>query len=78
MKINYGKPKEGSPIYRSTALAERIQSKDSRAVDNRMEIGTGEETVTHIRMVFASSADGQHYKGSSGATLIVDEMRFIY
>ncbi len=78
MKLQYGTPLENSPIYNSSALVEQLASKQTKAIDNHMVQGTGEEPVTHIRMVFASSGDGQHYKGVVGATLIVDEMRLIY
>lgn len=78
MKVNYGKPLENSPIYNSSAFETTVQSKTGKAINNGMIQGTGDEPVTHIRMVFASSGDGQHYKGSVGATLIVDEIRFIY
>ena len=40
--------------------------------------GSPIEPVTHIRVVFASSADGNHYKGTKGATLVIDEMKLIY
>ncbi|MCQ2088873.1 MAG: PCMD domain-containing protein [Fibrobacter sp.] len=78
MKINYGEPLENSPIYNSSAFETTVQSKTGKAINNGMIQGTGDEPVTHIRMVYASSGDGQHYNGISGATLIVDEMRLIY
>jgi len=78
LKLKYGAPYEDSPINKSSTFAESVQSKTGKAIDNGLIVGTGDEPVTHIRVVFASSADGQHYKGSVGATLIVDEMRFIY
>lgn len=78
MKLKYGEPYEDSPINKSSTFAESVQSKTGKAINNGLIVGTGNEPVTHIRMVFASSADGQHYKGSVGATLIVDEMRLIY
>ena len=55
-----------------------MQSSNKSAVNNGLIQGTGEEPVTHIRVVFASSADGNHYVGTKNATLIVDEMRLIY
>ncbi len=51
---------------------------NSKAIDNHLVQGTGEEDVTHIRMAMASSAKGDIYKGTVGATLIVDDLRLIY
>ena len=78
LKLTYGNPLKGSPIENSSTFNTTLRSSDKNAVNNGLTQGTGEEPVTHIRVVFASSADGNHYKGSSGATLIVDEMRLIY
>jgi hypothetical protein len=55
-----------------------LKSSNKAAINNGLVQGTGEEPVTHIRVVFASSADGNHYKGVSGATLIVDDLKLIY
>ncbi|SHK67926.1 PCMD domain-containing protein [Fibrobacter sp. UWEL] len=78
LKLKYGTPLEGSPIENSSVFTTTLSSKDSKAINNGVIQGTGNETVTHIRVVFASSADGNHYNGKSGATLIVDEVRLIY
>ncbi len=78
MKLKYGAPLEGSPIENSATFDTNLKSKESKAIKNGVIQGTGEEPVTHIRVVFASSADGNHYKGVKDATLIVDEMRLIY
>ncbi len=78
MKLKYGEPLTGSPIENSSVFSATLASKDSKAINNSVEQGTGDEPVTHIRLVFASSADGNHYKGKSGATLVVDGIKFIY
>ena len=78
MKLKYGAPLEGSPIENSATFDTNLKSKESKAIKNGVIQGTGEEPVTHIRVVFASSADGNHYNGVKDATLIVDEMRLIY
>jgi hypothetical protein len=78
LKLTYGNPLKGSPIENSSTFNTILRSSDKNAVNNGLIQGTGEEAVTHIRVVFASSADGNHYKGNKGATLIVDEMRLIY
>lgn len=78
LKLKYGVPLEGSPIENSSTFDTRLKSSNKSAINNGLVQGTGEEPVTHIRVVFASSADGNHYKGVSGATLIVDEMKLIY
>jgi hypothetical protein len=78
LKLKYGTPLSGSPIENSATFETNLKSSNKSAVKNGLVQGTGEEPVTHIRVVFASSADGNHYKGKKGATLIVDEMRLIY
>ena len=78
LKLKYGTPLSGSPIEKSSTFNTTLQSSNKNAVNNGLIQGTGEEPVTHIRVVFASSADGNHYKGKKGATLKVDEMRLIY
>ncbi len=78
MKLKYGEPLAGSPIENSSVFNAALASKDSKAIDNSVIQGTGDEPVTHIRLVFASSADGNHYNGSSGATLVIDGIKFIY
>ena len=78
LAIHYGKPLTGSPIYASRAFATSLKHKDG--IDNHVvETATPDQfPVTHIRVVMASSALGNEYKGSEGATLWVDEMRLIY
>ena len=78
LKLKYGEPLAGSPIENSSALKTKLESSNKSAINNGLVQGTGEEPVTHIRVVFASSADGNHYEGVEGATLIVDEMKLIY
>lgn len=78
LKLKYGEPLEGSPIENSSTFDTRLKSSNKSAINNGLVQGTGEEPVTHIRVVFASSADGNHYKGVSGATLIVDDLKLIY
>lgn len=78
LKLKYGEPLKNSPIENSSIFATTLSSKESNAINNSVIQGSGDEPVTHIRVVFASSADGNHYKGSSGAILNVDEMRLIY
>ncbi len=78
MKLKYGEPLAGSPIENSSVFNATLASKDSKAIDNSVIQGSGDEPVTHVRLVFASSADGNHYKGKSGATLVVDGVKFIY
>ena len=78
LKLKYGEPLSGSPIEISSTFNTKLASSNKSAINNGLVQGAGDEPVTHIRVVFASSADGNHYKGSKGATLIVDEMRLIY
>ena len=78
LKLKYGAPLEGSPIENSSTFDTKLKSSNKAAINNGLVQGTGEEPVTHIRVVFASSADGNHYKGVSGATLIVDDLKLIY
>lgn len=76
MKLQYGVPLEGSPIYDTVIFSDQLQN--NKGIDNHLVQGTGEEDVTHIRMAMASSAKGDVYKGTVGATLIVDALRLIY
>ena len=78
LKLKYGEPLAGSPIEQSSVFHTKLESSNKSAVNNGLEQGSGDEPVTHIRVVFASSANGNHYEGTKGATLIVDEMRLIY
>ena len=78
LKLQYGEPLAGSPIENSSTFNTKLESSNKSAINNGLVQGTGDEPVTHIRVVFASSADGNHYKGTKGATLIVDEMKLIY
>lgn len=78
LKLKYGEPLEGSPIENSSTFDTKLKSSNKAAINNGLVQGTGDEPVTHIRVVFASSADGNHYKGVSGATLIVDDLKLIY
>lgn len=79
LAIHYGVPLEGSPIYNSrTFSTEMKHPKDG--IDNHLVQTESPDDfpVTHIRVVMASSALGNLYKGEIGATLYVDEMRLIY
>ncbi len=78
LKFKYGKPHSNSPIYNSSVFTASL--KNSAGIDNHLvETDSPEEfDVTHIRVVMASSALGNLYKGSVGATLYCDEMRLIY
>lgn len=78
LKLQYGTPLTNSPIWNSSAFATGVSSSNNNAIDNSVVEGTGKENVTHIRVVFASSAAGNFYTGTSGATLIVDDFKFIY
>ena len=78
MKFKYGEPLEGSPIFNSSVFNSKL--KNSAGIDNHMVQTDSPDDfdVTHIRVVMASSALGNLYKGTVGATLWVDEMRLIY
>ncbi len=78
LRFKYGNPLENSPIENSSTFATALQSSNKAAVNNALIQGDGSEPVTHIRVVFASSADGNHYQGTKNATLIVDNMKLIY
>ena len=78
LKFRYGTPLENSPIENSSTFATSLQSTNKSAIDNSLIQGEGKESVTHIRVVFASSADGNHYKGVKNATLIIDDLKLIY
>ena len=78
LAIHYGVPLTGSAIYASRAFATNL--KNNNGIDNHVVTTETPDQfpVTHIRVVMASSALGNEYKGSEGATLWVDEMRLIY
>lgn len=84
LKLKYGEPYENSPIMNvgigdgkvSALYAGNLANKNG--IDNHLVVGDGSHDVTHIRLVAASSADGNHYRGKEGATMIVDNFRFIY
>ncbi len=78
LKLQYGTPLTNSPIWNSSAFATGVSSSNNNAIDNSVVEGSGKENVTHIRVVFASSAAGNFYTGTSGATLVVDDFKFIY
>ena len=78
LKLQYGEPLAGSPIENSSTFNTKFVSSNKSAINNGLVQGAGDEPVTHIRVVFASSADGNHYKGAKGATLVIDEMKLIY
>ncbi len=78
LKLQYGTPLECSPIENSSVFAKALKSSDSKAIFNGVVQGTGNEPVTHIRVVFASSAAGNTYSGIKNSTLLVDEMRLLY
>ncbi len=78
LRFQYGIPLENSPIYQSSVFTESLQN--SAGIDNHLVQTDAPETfdVTHIRVVMASSALGNLYKGTVGATLYCDAMRLIY
>ena len=78
LNLQYGEPLAGSPIENSSTFNTKLESSNKSAINNGLVQGTGDEPVTHIRVVFASSADGNHYKGTKGAILVIDEMKLIY
>jgi len=78
LKLQYGEPLAGSPIENSSTFNTMLVSSNKSAINNGLVQGSGDEPVTHVRVVFASSADGNHYKGTKGATLVIDEMKLIY
>ena len=78
LKLQYGEPLAGSPIENSSTFNTKLESSNKSAINNGLVQGLGDEPVTHIRVVFASSADGNHYKGTKGAILVIDEMKLIY
>lgn len=78
MKLQYGIPLAGSPIENSSTFTATLQSKDNRAINNGLLQGSGDEPVTHIRVVFASSAAGNRYVGVKDSKLIIDELRLVY
>lgn len=78
LKLQYGTPLACSPIENSSVFATTLESSDSKAIFNGVVQGTGDEPVTHIRVVFASSAAGNTYRGVKNSTLLVDEMRLLY
>ena len=85
LKLKYGQPYQDSPIMNigtgdgkvSVLYAGDLSSKQD-GIDNHLVVGDGTDDVTHLRIVVASSADGNHYQGSAGSTLIVDNFRLIY
>ena len=78
LALKYGEPLEGSPIFNSSVFSKSL--KNSAGIDNHLVQTDSPDDfdVTHIRVVVASSALGNLYKGTVGATLWVDEMRLIY
>ncbi len=70
LKLQYGEPLAGSPIENSSTFNTKLESSNKSAINNGLVQGTGDEPVTHIRVVFASSADGNHYKGTKGLTRV--------
>lgn len=78
MKLQYGTPLSGSAIENSSTFTTALQSTNERAINNGLVQGSGEEPVTHIRVVFASSAAGNRYVGVKDSKLIVDGMRLVY
>ncbi len=78
LKFKYGTPEATSPIYNSSVFTTSL--KNSNGIDNHLVETTSPDDfdVTHIRVVMASSAQGQFYEGSKGATLWCDAIRLIY
>lgn len=87
LKLKYGTPYDASPIKNvcksntSKACVSALSTfglVNSKGIDNHFNSVDGTLPVTHIRAVFAASADGNHYEGSEGSQLIVDNFRLIY
>lgn len=78
LALKYGEPLAGSPIFKSSVFNKDL--KNSAGINNSMVRTDSPDDfdVTHIRVVGASSALGNLYKGTVGATLWVDEMRLLY
>lgn len=78
LAFKYGEPDSWSPIYNSSVFTKAL--KNSAGIDNHLDKTSSPDSfdVTHIRVVMASSAMGNLYKGTVGATLWADEMRLIY
>lgn len=78
LAFKYGVPLAGSPIYNSSVFNKKLDN--SNGIDNHMVQTDSPDDfdVTHIRIVMASSARGNLYEGSVGATLWADEVRLIY
>ena len=84
LKLKYGEPYSNSPIMNVGSGNGKVSAlyagglANSKGIDNHLVTGDGSQDVTHIRIVAAASADGNHYRGTEGATLTVDNFRFIY
>lgn len=84
LKLKYGAPLEKSPIMNVGSEKGKVSVLyegallNSKGIDNHVVVGDGSLPVTHIRIVVASSADGNHYEGSEGSVLIADNIRLIY
>ena len=78
LAFKYGEPHDNSPIHNSSVFTKKLLN--SAGIDNHVvpTDSPDEFDVTHIRVVMASSALGNLYKGTVGATLWVDEMRLFY
>ena len=78
LRLKYGEPLAGSPVFRSATFATSLENKNG--IFNAVTRGEAyaDYDVTHIRVVMASSADGNHYNGSAGSALDVDEVRLVY
>ncbi|SOE78671.1 Putative carbohydrate metabolism domain-containing protein [Fibrobacter sp. UWT3] len=78
LAFKYGEPHDNSPIHNSSLFTKKLLN--SAGIDNHVVPTDSPDDfdVTHIRVVMASSALGNLYKGSVGATLWADEMRLIY
>ncbi|MCQ2097278.1 MAG: PCMD domain-containing protein [Fibrobacter sp.] len=78
MKLKYGVPLEGSPLYQSSTFNAKLNN--SAGIDNHLVQTESPDdfSVTHLRLVMAASANGNTYVGVEGATLYVDEIRLIY
>lgn len=78
MKLKYGVPLDGSPLYQSSTFNAKLNN--SAGIDNHLVKTESPDdfSVTHIRLVMAASANGNTYVGVEDATLYVDEIRLIY
>ena len=62
----------------SAFFSNGVHLKDSPVLSGDDIIGTSDMPVTHINIVFASSAHGDEFKGEKDASLTVKDFELIY